>query len=162
MKTKLFIALLLVAAIQVGFAEAQIEKPKKVDPKKVAKTMEVGMKANEHFIKGIQKGEWQPFFEMLTDDFTIYFPTGKYQGEQRGKEKAKEFFKYVSETFNQGFKVIEVLRITANETTIIFELRDEGVIRGNPYKNRVAISWDVRGDKITAYREYFGSDGKSN
>lgn len=33
---------------------------------------------------------------------------------------------------------------------------------GQPYKNRIAISFDVRNDKICVYREYLGSDGKSN
>lgn len=33
---------------------------------------------------------------------------------------------------------------------------------GTPYKNRVAVAFDIRDDKICAYREYFGSDGKSN
>jgi ketosteroid isomerase-like protein len=99
---------------------------------------------------------------MMTDDFTVFFPRGEFQGETKGKERSMKFFKYVSDTFNQSFKVTEVLRITANETTIVIELRDEAVIRGNPYKNRVALSWDIRDDKISAYREYFGSDGKSN
>ncbi len=162
MKIKLFIAMFFVILFQIGFVTAQTEKPKKVNPKKVAKTMEVGMKAYKHFIKGVQKGDWQPFFEMLTDDFIIFFPRGEFQGESKGKERAMQFFKYVGETFKGGFTVVEVLRITASETTIIFELRDEAILNGKPYKNRVALSWDVRGDKISAYREYFGSDGKSN
>jgi ketosteroid isomerase-like protein len=53
-------------------------------------------------------------------------------------------------------------RVTYNETTVVFEFRDEGLMLGQPYKNRVAVSFDVRGDQIAAYREYFGSDGKSN
>ena len=114
------------------------------------------------FFGGVQKNDWQPFFDLLTDDFTIFFPRGEFQGESKGKERAIKFFKYVGESFKDGFTVIEKLRITANETTIIFELRDEAVLNGKPYKNRVALSWDVRGDKISAYREYFGSDGKSN
>jgi ketosteroid isomerase-like protein len=162
MKNKLFIAVFFALVWQISFVYAQSEKPKKIDAKKVAKTLAVGMKGYEHFIKGVQTGEWQPFFEMLTDDFTIYFPQGKFQGEQKGKEKAMEFFRYVSDTFKGGFKVTEVLHVTASETTIIFELRDEAILRGNPYKNRVALSWDVRGEKLAAYREYFGSDGKSN
>ena len=162
MKNKLFIALFLALVLQIGFVQAQTEKPKKIDAKKVAKTLAVGMKGYENFIKGVQTGEWQSFFEMLTDDYTIYFPQGKFQGEQKGKEKAMEFFRYVSDTFKGGFKVVEVLRVTASETTVIFELRDEAILRGNPYKNRVSLSWDVRGDKLSAYREYFGSDGKSN
>lgn len=162
MKIKLLFMMLMAAFCLVLPVQAQTEKPKKIDAKKVAKTLKVGMDAFEKFKKGLHKKDWQPFFAMLTDDFTIYFPTGKYQGESKGKEKAIEFFKYVGETFKDGLNIVEILRITANETTIIIEMRDEGILRGNVYKNRVALSWDVRGDKISAYREYFGSDGKSN
>lgn len=162
MKIKLVLATAIACFCLNLQAIAQTKKPKKIDAKKVAKTMDVGMKGYEHFLKGINTGEWQPFFEMMTDDFTVFFPRGEFQGETKGKEKAMKFFKFVSGTFDKSFKVVEVLRITANETTIIFELRDEAVLRGNPYKNRVALSWDIRDDKIAAYREYFGSDGKSN
>ncbi len=162
LKTKLIIVVIIAFFFLVSAAPAQTKIPKKVDAKKVAKTWQVGMTAYDHFIKGVQKGEWQEFFEMLTDDFIIFFPRGEFQGESKGKARAMQFFKYVSETFKGGFTVTEVLRVTASETTIIFELRDEAILNGKPYKNRVALSWDVRGDKISAYREYFGSDGKSN
>lgn len=135
---------------------------KKIDAQKVAQTMTVGLRGFEHFKHGLAKGEWEPFLAMLTDDFTFSFPSGKYQGFHSGKEKAVEFFKYVSTAFNEGLFVTETMRVTAGEATIVFEFRDEGKIRGQDYKNRVAISWDIRGDKIAAYREYFGSDGKSN
>ncbi|MGH9843623.1 MAG: nuclear transport factor 2 family protein [Blastocatellia bacterium] len=133
-----------------------------VDPKRVAHTMEVGMRGFEHFKHGLAKGEWQPFLEMLTDDFTFYFPSGKYLGLNTGKAKAAEFFAYVATAFNKGLNITEVLRVTAGQDTIVFEFRDEGPLRDAMYKNRVAISWDIRGDKISGYREYFGSDGKSN
>uniref|UniRef100_UPI0025B61A04 nuclear transport factor 2 family protein n=1 Tax=Trichocoleus desertorum TaxID=1481672 RepID=UPI0025B61A04 len=67
---------------------------------------------------------------------------------------------YVSATFEQGL-MVTLDRVMSNDTTVVFEFRDEGVMRGQPYKNRVAIAFDVRADKICAYREYFGSDGKS-
>ena len=162
MKIKVIFVVLIAFFCLVSEANAQTEKPKKVDAKKVAKTLKVGMKGYENFLKGVQKGDWQSFFEMLTDDFTIFFPRGEFQGESKGKERAMQFFKYVGETFKDGFIVVEVLRITASETTIIFELRDEAILNGKPYKNRVALSWDIRGDKISTYREYFGSDGKTN
>ena len=54
------------------------------------------------------------------------------------------------------------MRRTGSESTFVYEFRDEGLLRGEPYKNRVAISLDVCGPKICGYREYFGSDGKSN
>lgn len=48
----------------------------------------------------------------------------------------------------------------------MFEFKDEGtmVLPGalpRPYKNRVAIAVDFRGDRVCGYREYFGSDGTS-
>lgn len=145
-----------------AFAVVANAQSKKIDAKKVAQTMEVGLRGFEHFKHGLARGEWEPFLAMLTDDFTFYFPSGKYQGFHSGKDKATEFFRYVTTAFKEGLFVTETMRVTAGETTIVFEFRDEGKIRGQDYKNRVAISWDMRGDKIAAYREYFGSDGKSN
>ncbi|MGK7875154.1 MAG: nuclear transport factor 2 family protein [Xenococcaceae cyanobacterium] len=124
-------------------------------------TMEVAQRAFGHFTHGLATGEWQPFLDMLTDDFWFWFPVGKFHGLNLGKEKAKEFFQYVSEAYSEGLSVT-LDRVTSNETTVVFEFRDEGPMWGEPYKNRVAVSFDVRGDKICAYREYLGSDGKSN
>lgn len=124
-------------------------------------TMEVAQRTFKQFTHGLATGEWQPFVDMLTDDFTFWFPMGKFHGLNVGKERASEFFEYVSEAFNGGLSVT-LDRVTSNETTVVFEFRDEGLMWGEPYKNRVAVSFDVRGDKICAYREYFGSDGKSN
>jgi ketosteroid isomerase-like protein len=161
---KPLILITLVCALLSFAASAQGKKPMTpIDPKKVAHTLDVGLRGFEHFQAGLATGQWQPFLDMLTDDFTFTFPQGKYLGTHVGKDKATEFFQYVSQAFGKdGMRVTEVLRVTANETTIVFEFRDEGKIFGNDYKNRVAISWDIRGDRIAGYREYFGSDGKSN
>jgi ketosteroid isomerase-like protein len=107
-------------------------------------------------------GTWEPFFELLADDFTFSFPTGKYVGTHKGKAAAMEFFRFVSTAFPAGITVTEVMRRTGSDSTFVFEFRDEGQLRGEPYKNRVAISLDVCGSKICGYREYFGSDGKTN
>ncbi len=124
-------------------------------------TLKVAQQAFEHFTQGLETGEWQALLDMLTDDFTFWFPMGKFQGLNTGKERAKEFFEYVSEAFKPGLKLTSLDNITSNEKTVIFEFRDEGNLLGQPYKNRVAVAFDVRGDKICSYREYFGSDGKS-
>ncbi|MFM5981657.1 MAG: nuclear transport factor 2 family protein [Sphaerospermopsis kisseleviana] len=124
-------------------------------------TLKTAQQAFEHFTQGLETGEWQAFLDMLTDDFTFWFPMGKFQGLNTGKERAKEFFEYVSEAFKPGLKLTSLDNITRNEKTVIFEFRDEGNLFGQPYKNRVAVAFDVRGDKICSYREYFGSDGKS-
>ena len=124
-------------------------------------TLEVAHQAFEYFTHGLATGEWNQFVDMLTEDFTFWFPVGKYHGLNTGRDQAIAFFKYVSETFTPGLS-LTLDRVTSNETTVVFEFRDQGLMRGEPYKNRIAVSFDVRGDKICAYREYFGSDGKSN
>jgi ketosteroid isomerase-like protein len=124
-------------------------------------TLKVAHQAFEHFQHGLATGEWNQFLDMLTEDFSFWFPMGKFHGLNEGKEKAKEFFQYVSQAYKSGLTVT-LDRVTSNETTVVFEFRDEGLLFGELYKNRVAVSFDVRGDKICSYREYFGSDGKSN
>jgi ketosteroid isomerase-like protein len=127
------------------------------------RTLDVAKQAFEHFRRGLGSGDWQPWLDVLTDDFSFRFPMGRWRGEHRGKGDAAEFFAYVRQVYPEGLE-LEVDRVTANESTVVFEFRDWGalVIPGQPpreYRNRVAVSLDVRGDRIAAYREYFGSDG---
>lgn len=127
----------------------------------VTNTLAVAQQAFAHFEHGLATGDWQAFFDMLTDDFSFWFPLGQFQGLNVGKERAIEFFHYVSEIYSNGL-TLTLDCVTSNETTVVFEFRDEGLMWGNPYKNRVAVSFDIRGNKICGYREYLGSDGKSN
>lgn len=122
----------------------------------------VADQAFDRLTGALASGAWDPFFDLLADDFTFSFPTGKYVGTHRGKAKALEFFRFVSTAFPGGITVTEVMRRTGSDSTFVYEFRDEGQLRGEPYKNRVAISLDVCGTKICGYREYFGSDGKVN
>ncbi|WP_088889192.1 nuclear transport factor 2 family protein [Leptolyngbya ohadii] len=124
-------------------------------------TLAVARQAFAHFEQGLATGDWQAFLEMLTDDFSFWFPIGQFHGLNVGKERAQQFFSYVSEVYSEGL-TLTLDRVTSNETTVVFEFCDEGLMWGNPYKNRVAVSFDVRGNKICGYREYLGSDGKSN
>lgn len=131
-----------------------------------ARTRDVAAIAFDRFREGLATGRWQGFLDMLADDFTFYFPTGRWHGEWRGREKAAEFFAYVSTVFPEGLQMT-LDRVQCGETTCVFEFRDRGtmVIPGQPpqpYENRVAVSLDVRDDRISGYREYFGSDGRSS
>jgi ketosteroid isomerase-like protein len=125
-------------------------------------TIKVAHQAFENLQHGLATGEWTPMLDLLTEDFTFWFPVGPFHGLNVGKERAKAFFEYVSEVFAQTIRLTSLERVTSNETTVVFEFRDEGMMWKEPYKNRIAVSFDVRGDKICGYREYFGSDGKSN
>jgi ketosteroid isomerase-like protein len=151
--TLLLAGFLLVAALPAATPAA---RPAAADPGTVAD------RAFEGLTHGLATGQWDAFFGLLADDITFWFPTGKYLGEHTGKARAMEFFRYVSSAFPGGIRVTEVLRRTGGGSTFVYEFRDEGTLRGEPYKNRVAISLDVCGDRICGYREYFGSDGKIN
>ncbi len=125
-------------------------------------TLKIAQQAFNQLQHGLETGEWEGLLDMLTEDFTFWFPMGKYHGLNQGKETAKEFFAYVSASFGTGLKITSLDSVTSNATTVVFEFKDEGLLLGQPYKNRVAVAFDVQGDKICRYREYFGSDGKSN
>jgi ketosteroid isomerase-like protein len=131
-------------------------------PESSENTLKVAHRAFENLQHGLATGEWNSLLNMLTEDFTFWFPVGPYHGLNVGKEKAEAFFQYVSEVFGQTIRLTSLERVTSSETTVVFEFCDEGMMRNEPYKNRIAVSLDVRGDKICGYREYFGSDGKSN
>lgn len=57
--------------------------------------METAQQAFHHFTYGLATAEWQSFLDMLTEDFTFWFPVGPYQGLNVGKEKAAAFCQYV-------------------------------------------------------------------
>lgn len=123
-------------------------------------TQQIGKQAFEYFRHGLMTGEWDYFLNMVTEDFSFWFPMGPFHGLNLGKDRAREFFQYVSENFNEGLHVT-LDNVMSNETTVVFECRSEGKFRGEDYKNRIVIVFDIRQDKISSYREYFGSDGKS-
>ncbi|MEX1312126.1 MAG: nuclear transport factor 2 family protein [Candidatus Sulfomarinibacteraceae bacterium] len=128
-------------------------------PPRVRTAKAVAEEAFADLEHGLATGEWQPFLDRLSDDFTFHFPMGRYQGLHRGKDKAAEFFAYVSQAYADGLFIDEVLGVTAEGTRVVFEFADHGLLFGKPYAGRIAISLDVRGEKICGYREYFGLVG---
>ncbi len=131
-----------------------------------ALTLAVASRAFGHLRDGLASGNWQPWLDMLADDFSFRFPMGRWRGEHRGRSDAARFCAYVRSVYPEGLE-LEIDRVTANQDTVVFEFRDWGtlIIPDQPpraYRNRVAISLDVRDGRIAAYREYFGSDGVSD
>lgn len=119
-------------------------------------TIATAQKAFDYFNHGLATGAWADFLAMLSDDFTFSFPIEPFKGENVGREKAAQFFHYVSDkVFTEGL-YLTVERITSSETTVVFEVRSSGLMFGEPYQNQVAISFDVRGDRVCGYREYLG------
>lgn len=128
-------------------------------PSRVRGARTVAEEAFEDFRRGLATGEWEPFLARLSDDFTFHFPLGRYQGLNRGKERASEFFDFVSRAYPEGLVIEQVHGVTAEGNRVVFEFEDRGTLRGEPYHNLVAISLDVCGEQICGYREYFGLVG---
>lgn len=128
-------------------------------PPRVRTPKQVAEEAFGDLRKGLATGEWQPWLDRLTDDFTLHFPLGRFQGLNEGKERAVEFFTFVSQAYPDGLEITEVLGVTAEGNRVVFEFEDTGSLRGQPYHNVVAISLDVCGEQICGYREYFGLVG---
>ncbi len=136
-------------------------------PPSLASTEAKGRAAFAKFSLGLKTGQWTDFTDLLSDDFTFYFPQGKWHGEHTGKAKALGFFSYVTSVFLGGITVTSLDRVLVSGDTVMFEFKDEGTMAlpgapPRPYKNRVVIAFDFRGDQISGYREYFGSNGASH
>ncbi len=116
------------------------------------KTAELAFQAFSH---GLASGDWSQLLDYLTEDFAFWFPAGPFKGWNYGREKAQEFFSMVSNVFPDGL-TLTVQSITSNPSTVVFEVRSEGLMMGHPYENQAAIAFDVRDGKICGYREYMG------
>jgi ketosteroid isomerase-like protein len=121
-------------------------------------TLKIAQQAFDAFAEGWGSSDFQPFLEMLTDEFTFWYPYGKYRGKFSGREgKAKIIAKCRDHS-----EAVDCLsfslphHITRSDTTVMFEFECEGIIGGESYRGRLAIALDVSNDKISGFREYFG------
>lgn len=116
-------------------------------------TLAIAHQAFDAWKMGLATGQWDEFLAMLTEDFTLSFPVGKYQGVHQGKAIAEEFFNFVSQVYAEGLQVT-LKRTHCVGNTVIFELKSDGTMFGQTYHNQAAVFFDVRDDKISGYREY--------
>ncbi len=117
--------------------------------------LSIAQTAFADFAAGLAGGDWQPFLDRLSDDVTFWFPAGPFKGHNQGKAKLATFLAAVPKVFPGGLAV-EVVQITHNATTVVFEVRSTGMMGREPYENQAAISFDIRDNQICAYREYLG------
>lgn len=106
--------------------------------------------ANAH-----RDGDFGPYLAMLTDDYTFSMPIGRFRGEHRGRAEAEACYEEIAAS-KPDITFQPPSRVTRQGNTVVVEFEDEGTVGGKPYRNRIASSFDVRGDRICGYREYFG------
>ena len=100
-------------------------------------------------------GDFGGYLAMLTDDYTFSMPVGEFRGQHVGRDRAAECYRQIAAS-EPKLRFHDPLRVTRQGNTVVVEFEDEGTIQGRPYRNRIASSFDVRGDRICGYREYFG------
>jgi hypothetical protein len=121
-------------------------------------TIEIATKAFGAFTQGWGNDDFQPFLEMLTDEFTFSYPYGKYRGKFTGLAgKAQIVAKCLDRSVSgDRLSFNSPYNITSNDRTVMFEFECEGIIDDEKYQGRIAIALDVNNDKIYGFREYFG------
>lgn len=100
-------------------------------------------------------GDFGAYLAMLTEDYVFSMPLGEFRGQNVGRERAEACFRVIAAS-EPHLHYHDPLRVSRQGDTVVIEFEDDGTIFGQPYRNRIASSFDVRGDKICGYREYFG------
>lgn len=120
-------------------------------------TLTLGQLAFAAFKKAVETGESQSFIEMTTQDvrFVAPFPFDEWRGEQHGRERASEMFKFERNEMQNRVVLTQTL-IMANEDTAAVEFDVAGTNKGGEYKNHNAIFFDFENEQIKAFREYCG------
>ena len=119
--------------------------------------MTTARRAWNGFVAGRATGDWRLFLETLSDDVTFYVPSsGPFQGENHGKRRAEDFTHHMSADPAKRLSFEEPVRVSREGATVVFEAWDEGTIAGKPITNRIALSFDIDGDRVMTVREYVG------
>lgn len=124
-------------------------------PEASSETLQFAQAAFDDYARGLATGNWQPFLDRLSADFTFWFPAGPFKGTNVGKEKIAAFFASIPKIFPGGLK-LTVQQITSNATTVVFEVQSEGTMGSEPYQNQAAIAFDIHNGQVCSYREYLG------
>ncbi|QSJ15958.1 nuclear transport factor 2 family protein [Nostoc sp. UHCC 0702] len=121
-------------------------------------TIKTAQQAFDHLAKGWATGDYQPYIDMLSDHVSFWLPVGKQRSQPFAYEGKQQIIARLQARTEKGDRLTfsSPDRVTSNNTTVTFEFESQGTIASLPFKGRNAISFDVKGGKISAVREYFG------
>lgn len=118
-------------------------------------TLETAQRAYNAFVDALATGDEKPLVEMLTDDVTFQVPIPQFRGTQQGKAQVAAITRWRWDTFGLRLLSPAVLdTTTASGDTVSFEFQTNGTVKGKPFENHLVVIFVVRGDKISAFREY--------
>ncbi len=121
-------------------------------------TLKIAQQAFEHLAQGWSTGNFQPYIDLLSDEVKYWVPVGKQRNTSFGYESKEQMSSRLWRRKEKGDRLTfsPPDHVTSNDITVTFEFESQGTIRNQPFKGRNAISFDVKGDKISDVREYFG------
>ncbi len=118
----------------------------------IEKIAEKGLK---YWVLAIETGNWEPYMEMLNDDYTFWLPKGGFRYK-------------TSDLHISGGKLVDA-ELNANrlkayknppnrksigDHTVVFEFIYSALNSKEHFQNCMALSFDIREGKISACREY--------
>lgn len=111
--------------------------------------------AFKHFQQGAATGNWQPYLDMLIEDYRFQYPIpGAFYGENRGRDRVAAYCQMLTETTK--LTLSEPHHITADGDTVALEYTVVGQVAGHPFETKVTFFYIVQGNKIGQHREYSG------
>lgn len=144
-------ALVLVAAgLLTGCAEDLTEP---------APAEAVADRAMDRFTSAWRTGEWLPFLEMATPEFSFWFPVGPHVGMHEGFSGREVLGRWALANGTSGARLEGVVKSrVATGSRVIYETEATGT--AGPalnYRNWEVIVLTVSGDRISGLHEYWGS-----
>jgi ketosteroid isomerase-like protein len=107
------------------------------------------------FEQAWEQGQWQPFIDMFDDQVVFWFPQGEFRGKFAGKEGKERLRAWAQFQQRSGARIdVKLLNAVYGANTAVFESESRG-LNGLPYVNFETVVFEVRGEKISAMREYW-------
>jgi ketosteroid isomerase-like protein len=122
------------------------------------RVLRVANAAMDRFDAGWMTGDWQPFLEMLTDDFSFWFPEEPARGRFEGTAGRRAVAEWTAFHAGNGNRVHgERRRVTVAGHRVFYEYDSVGSSAGTAaYRNWEMIVLEVRGNRVSALHEYWG------
>lgn len=106
--------------------------------------------------EGHRNGNFQAYLDLLTEDYVFSMPLGEFRGRNVGRDRAARCYEAIMQA-KPRLTFLEPSLIAVHNSTAVIEWEDEGTLMNMPYRNRIVGVFEVRGEQICGYREYFGN-----
>lgn len=119
-------------------------------------TVEIAAEALRAFADGYATGDWRSFLDLVTADVHFCLPVPPFEHGGVGRTALATFLRSMTDGGRARLLIESPMRTTAAHGTVVFECRETGHIDGAAIENRLALSFDIVGDRVCALREYLG------